>query len=390
MTLMTTLGASFALATGCTGELGRADDPCAGEACGACNSDADCPAGAHCAGGQCRVECTTAGDCGDGMSCDADGSCQLDFAPGTEEPSSSSQGEGESCADVAITFEPVVPNVVLLIDQSGSMTSSYPGGSRWDVLYGALMDPVQGVVKNLEDQVRFGLALFTSFDGDAGGTCPVISEVTLSLGNHAAIDGMYAAQSPEDETPTGESLAVVADQLAALQDDGPKIIILATDGEPDTCAQPNPQNGQGVAIAAAAQAYQKGVETFVLAVGDDVGQSHLQDMANAGAGMVVGGPQNAPFYMPQNEADLVDAFHAIIDGKRSCVLTLNGEVDPDQAGQGKVYLDGELLTYEDADGWTLNSATEVELLGEACDTIKTGEHEVSGSFPCEAVVSAPK
>ena len=33
---------------------------------------------------------------------------------------------------------------------------------------------------------------------------------------------------------------------------GDKVIVLATDGEPDTCAEPNPQNGQGVAVAAAA------------------------------------------------------------------------------------------------------------------------------------------
>ena len=32
--------------------------------------------------------------------------------------------------------------------------------------------------------------------------------------------------------------------------DGINRVILATDGEPDTCAEPNPQNGQPEAIAA--------------------------------------------------------------------------------------------------------------------------------------------
>jgi von Willebrand factor type A domain len=394
--LFLTAGLVAALANGCTGTLGGTlgdggADPCANGACGACDGDGDCPTGAHCAGGQCSVECLGDSDCGSGMSCTADGRCALDFVPGTGGAGGSTGvGAGESCADVQITFEPVEPNVVLLIDQSGSMTASYPGGNRWDVLYDALMDPTDGVVKTLEDDVRFGLALYTSFNGNDGGTCPVLTEVNIGLGNHAAIEAVYGNHNPEDETPTGESLSQVAAQLSALDDDGPKIIILATDGEPDTCAQPNPQNGQAESVAAAQQAYVVGVETFVLAVGNDVSEGHLQDMANAGVGLAVDGGQSAPFYKPQDKQGLVDAFTTIIDGQRSCVLTLDGEVDPDEAGQGKVYLDGELLGYDDPNGWKLNSPNEIELVGDACDTIKTGEHTVTGSFPCDALITLPK
>lgn len=381
----------FVLAAGCSGQLGGSADPCADGACGTCAADGDCPSGAHCAGGQCAVECVGDSECDTGMSCDADGRCQLDFVPGTGGGggTGSGTGTGDTCADVQIEFEPVVPNVVLLIDQSGSMTASYPGGNRWNVLYDALMDPSDGVVQALDGSVRFGLALYTSFDGNSGGTCPVLTEVTLSLDNFENIAGVYGNESPEDETPTGESLSQVADQLAALEDGGPKIVIVATDGEPDTCAEPNPQNGQAVAVAAAEQAYAQGIETFILAVGNDVSEGHLQDMANAGVGLAVNGSQDAPFYKPQNKSELVDTFNQIIDGKRSCVLALNGEVDPALAGEGKVYLDGELLDYEDPNGWTLNGPSEIELLGDACDTIKTGEHEVTGSFPCDAVVVTP-
>jgi len=392
LSILLSIAAGAAFASGCTGELGGSADPCADGACGSCTADADCPSGAHCAGGQCGTECVTDGDCGTGMACDADGRCQLDFVPGTggSGGSGGGTGAGEACADVEIAFEPVVPNVVLLIDQSGSMTSSYPGGSRWNVLYDALMNPSDGVVKSLENSVQFGLALYTSYDGNAGGTCPALTEVTLGLSNFAAIQAVYGSQSPQDETPTGESLSQVASELAALPDDGPKIVILATDGEPDTCAQPNPQNGQAMAVAAAQQAYGMGVETFILAVGNDVSEGHLQDMANAGVGLAVDGAQDAPFYKPQNKAGLVDAFNSIIDGKRSCILELNGEVDPDHAGEGKVYLDGQLLGYETPDGWTLNGPKELELLGAACDTIKTGDHTVTGTFPCDVVITPPK
>ena len=59
--------------------------------------------------------------------------------------------------------------------------------------------------------------------------------VSIALDNHAAIDAVYGNNNPQDETPTGESIDAVAGQLAAFEENGPKIIILATDGEPDTC-----------------------------------------------------------------------------------------------------------------------------------------------------------
>jgi hypothetical protein len=358
-------------------------------ALGACSSDPDIipPGGSGGAAAHSPAECQQDSDCGAGMACGDDGAC---FPVLHGDGGAGGSGSGGGCADVEVSFAPVVPTVVLLIDQSGSMTASYPGGNRWDVLYDALMDEQTGVVKALEGDVRFGLALYTSHDGSAGGTCPALTEVEIALDNHAAIDAIYGAASPEDETPTGESLAQVTEALEAFDEPGPKIVILATDGEPDTCAQPNPQNGQAVAIAAAEDAYARGIQTYILAVGNEVGADHLQDMANAGAGLPVGGDDDAAFYQPQTQAELVDAFSGIIDGQRSCVLTLDGEVDPDRADEGEVYLDGDLIGYNDPDGWRLNGPSEIELLGASCDAIKTGAHEVTGNFPCGAVVDVPK
>ncbi len=288
------------------------------------------------------------------------------------------------CADVQVQVEPIIPTLVLLVDQSGSMDSDFAGQPRWDAIYETLMDPVDGVVVSLQSQVRFGLTLYTSVDGFAGGECPMLSTVDPALDNHDAIDAVFGPANPVDETPTGESLAAVAEALAAFQADGPKGIVLATDGEPDTCAQPNPQEGQGVSLDAAAQAFDLGITTFIISVGDEVGADHLQEMANVGVGKDPNDPMPAPYYQALDAQQLVDAFEEIIGSFVSCELLIDGEVDLAQACDGTVWLDGVEL--ECGSDYELPDASTLLLLGEACATLQDGgQHTVDATWPCGAV-----
>jgi hypothetical protein len=239
------------------------------------------------------------------------------------------------------------------------------------------------VVIKLQHDVRFGLALYTSLKGNQGGVCPTLEQVSPAIDNYQAIKGVYDPATPLDDTPTGESLAVVAGDMVPLPEPGRKIIVLATDGNPDTCADPQNQT------QAAKDAYAQGVETFIISVANGVALDHLRDMANAGAGLPVGGNQQAPYYEAGDSKALVDAFNTIINGARSCVLKLTGWVDPADAALGKVVLDGTTLGYGDANGWKMNSSTEIELVGTACDIIQQGDHEVEITFPC-GVVQPPK
>jgi hypothetical protein len=297
----------------------------------------------------------------------------------------------DGCIKVDVTFEKQTPTVVLLIDQSGSMSDNFGGQSRWAVVHDALMNPTTGIVKNLETEVRFGLALYTSDGGSAGGKqCPMLTEVAMKLGNYAAIKAVYDPAGPQGDTPTGESIDKVVTTLAPYAEPGPKVIVLATDGEPDTCAEPNPQNGQPEAIKAAQDAFKKDIKTYVISVGAQVSLGHLQDMANAGQGLAVGGSQNATYYQALDQNALKKAFEEIIYGVRPCTFTLNGSVDPAEAGQGSVLLDGKPLTFGDANGWKLNPPDEVELTGTACQAIKTGDHSVNIDFPCGVFVPTPQ
>ena len=289
-----------------------------------------------------------------------------------------------ACGEVTVNLEPETPTLVLLVDQSGSMEGDFGGVERWAAVYDTLMDPNDGVLANLEGTIRFGLTLYSSMDGNAGGECPLLTTVDPALNNYAAIDTAYAPERPIDETPTGESLEAAAMALAAFNEPGPKGIVLATDGAPDTCAEPNPQNGQAQALAAAQLAFGMDIRTFIISVGADVDAPHQQEMANVGIGRAPDDPNAAPVYEALSPAELVAAFRDIVGEFISCELTIDGEVDLDQACEGTVTLDGDVL--ECGVDWEVTDPSTLLILGQACETLKDGQqHTVSARWPCGAV-----
>lgn len=342
-------------------------------------------------------------------------------------------GTGGGCNDLEVTFEKVVPTVVLLVDRSKSMFNTNSESVRemlWDPLYNALMDPSAGVVKSLENEVRFGFTAFNSVDGDS--TCPVLATVAPKLANHADIDMAYTAAGmiPDNyykwDTPTGEAINQVVSELLADPDPGRKYVLLVTDGNPDTCTQRDPQCGEDVSIDAVQKAYAAGIATFAVGIGDILtsadggcwgrcGVEHLQDLANAGAGQAVlrntdqdfintctqkdnmGAPiyvaqyvddpalaGTAPYYTASDPAALQTTLTELIAQVRSCSFEMNALVDLDRADLGTVTIDGTPIPYQDPNGWQMQNEYTVELVGEACQQIQSDD--TGGlfiSFPCE-------
>ncbi|MEM9461678.1 MAG: vWA domain-containing protein [Myxococcota bacterium] len=296
-------------------------------------------------------------------------------------------GIGTACADVTATIEPVIPTIVLLVDRSGSMNDDFGGISRWQAVADALFDPAGGVVAQLESTIRFGMALYTSDNGMFGGACPMLDEVAPSLDNLAAMDAAFTQPLAEGDTPTGEALAAVATSLAA-EPDTARAIVLATDGEPDTCAVPDPQNGQPESVTAVVDAYAEGIKTFVISVGGEVSAGHLQELANVGVGKAANDPDPAPYFEALDTAQLIAAFDQIVGGFVSCEFAIDGIVDLEAACQGTVLLDGVELECES--DWHVPEESTLELLGAACDTLQDGgEHDVLASFPCMVISPIP-
>lgn len=355
------------------------------EGCGgACTNDDECGSGKYCnLGGTCSA------DCADGHGCPLGSMCEAARGRCVEDPTaldSGTLGDGStSCPNVTVTFDKRVPTVALVVDQSGSMDEKFGGGTRWTVARDALINNSNGVVKILEKEVRFGLALYTSKSGSSGGACPLLAEVDIALSNYTAIRDKLMSTSPLGDTPTGESIDAVVKKLENPAIPGPKYIVLATDGEPDTCAVPNPQNGQPEAINAAKNAFAKGIQLFFISVGTDVSASHVQQMANAGQGLDPMGSKKAKYYVASDAASMKAAFDAIIYGVRSCTFKLNAKVlDPTK---GEVTVDGAKVAYGGADGWSLSSdGTEITLNGATCEKVKSGDRSISAQFACGAAV----
>jgi hypothetical protein len=348
--------------------------------CGvACTGDGDCAAGFHCTPeGACTADCTADGaGCGDGYACDDRGNCVTD--PGGDDP---------GCPSVAVGLEPIIPTVLILLDQSGSMDEDFNGPTRWEAVTEALVDPDDGIIARLAKQVIFGATLYSSENGNAGGTCPNLESVPLAIDNYDAIAQLINGNEPFEDTPTAESIDAVVPAFPAPDPErpAPRILLLATDGNPDNCADPDAHDraSQIMSETAVQNAYANQIETIVLSVGEDTAQDHLQNLADAGKGKPIGAGSET-FYVATDPDELVAAFEQIIGGVRSCQLTLDGAVRDSDAEDGVVELNGTPLEY--GTDWTLVDPSTMELLGDACDTfLDDPEVVLTAEFPCGAIV----
>lgn len=348
------------------------------------------------------------------------------------------------CNELGAQFEKIVPSVVVLVDRSKSMFEANGDTSvraqLWDPLEDALTNSSDGVIPQLQSEVRFGFVAYNRDADPAAAQCPNLQNVPIALDNGAAIGGAYAAAGvvPTSyykwDTPTAESVQAVTAELGAFAEPGPKYILLVTDGNPDRCGEPDPQCGQDDAIAAVQAAYAAGITTFVVGIGEVLaatndpnvtgcwgrcGPLHLQDLANAGVGQPVlrntdpqylsncfnnrrdaNGRQvygasyvdeaalagSAPFFAPNGRAALRDAIASILSGVRSCTFTLKQEVRAGKESTGTVLLDGAPLVYGDPDGWVLGDGKDVQLQGAACTKLQRDVENVEIFFPCESYI----
>lgn len=316
------------------------------------------------------------------------------------------------CASTSIVANRVLPTVMLVVDGSTSMDSPYgdpppdagmPNGggmpaagqaTRWTAIRDALVKPDVGVVPSLQGLVRFGLALFGTQP-----TCPLpLGVIPPDLNNYTKINaGLPNGTPPGFFTPTGPALEQVVPMLedptlAVDRVIGPQIIVLATDGDPNSCGSTDifagpPVTDYAPSIAAAMKIAQKHVKMYVISVGMDAAAQHLQEMANIGAGLAQNANPGATVYYPEDPAALAETLKTLIGAELSCDLALEGKgVKMGLECMGTVMLNGQALECNGDNGWQLVDETHIRLKGTACDTFKDAvDAKLSANFPCQVI-----
>jgi hypothetical protein len=305
--------------------------------------------------------CTVDGDCPAGQQCDAEkGKCDI----------------GGDCGQVAFQMEHISPNILILLDRSGSMDDDADGDTRWNVA----RDAIDRVTTEWGDKIRFGLATYSSclpggcsagsivtpIGPDQGGAIRDFLATTADEGSKdgKAVNGdgkiKYLCDSDDPETSTGKSLAALVGEKSLLESGRSNAVILLTDGaETKECKD----DCDGPCGAKRLLDQSPSVKTYVIGLG--VNADDVDAIAEAG-----GTSASIP---AKNLGDLSKAFDQIAVSVATCDYTLSGT--PPNLEELYVFFDNEPTPVErdDADGWSFDPATRhFALNGKSCESVKTG------------------
>jgi hypothetical protein len=318
-----------------------------------------------------------------------------------------STDDSAGCPEGRANTSRITPRVILVLDGSCSMSTNYPANGqqsasscvdnptgRWAALRKALVDPQRGVVAKLQKVVQFGVAVFGTQP-----TCPIPGDpVKPALNTLAMIEAKMPMVQPGMYTPTGPALDWVYDNLidpvSPDGNSGPQIVILATDGEPNSCGGSNGGGGGGrngmqqqvttnyqPSIDAVKKGAMKGAVTYVISLADSAGafHDHLQELANLGNPAANG---KAKLYEPTSPEQLESDLQALVGGAVGCDIALNGVIPAGSECSGEVTLNGAALGCNKPDGFKLLDDRHIRLQGSACKTLTDKMGQVEAHFPC--------
>jgi hypothetical protein len=310
-----------------------------------------------------------------GGTCDGDGNCPV----------------GDTCIDgfcgcegTAFAAMPVVPNMMIVFDKSGSMEEDLDGDcplfdngtnncdrpphasnsdpnpafdapDKWSVA----TDAISTVLSSHGNKVRFGLVTFSSDNSCGAGNV----RVDVGPNTEADINMTLNNTSPRGSTPLGDTLQglVGLNQLQNTQH--PNYVLLVTDGM-ETC--------DGNPVAAARNLFQQAekVKTYVVGFGGGVDASELNNIATEGH---TDRPGPTKYYQADNATELGDALDAILGSVLSCEYQLDQV--PEDLSQLYIYADGNPVDRDqtDMEGWDYDPATgTLTFYGQICQDLKDG------------------
>jgi hypothetical protein len=297
---------------------------------------------------------------------------------GTGGGDATGSGEIMGCgkATFPITTSKTAPNVMLVVDESGSMTETVPGttSTKWD----SLKDSLKALLAQYVGEVNWGLSVFPK-PGAADQCTPGAVDVPVGPNNTQKVLAVLQPltdQTIGGSTPTDQTIQAVMAGGGLNDTTRNNYILLMTDGLPN-CGS----DGTGVEkTIASAYAATPSVSTFVVGIGADTQSSPqtLDSWATAGHSARKTSPL---YYQANNVNDLNMAFGEIVAGIASCTYKLTDK--PDDPSLLTVYIDGHLVPIDATNGVTYDPGSQsIVLHGMSCDTVKAGAAKVDVIYGC--------
>ena len=197
------------------------------------------------------------------------------------------------------------PEMLLVLDRSGSMTGQTGGKSKWSHATSA----VNNLSSKYASQIGFALMVFPGV-GDCGAGSV---NVAMGLKNQVAISNHLAATFPTGKTPLGDTLKEAYTYLTKLPGSNvSRAVLLITDGS-ETCG--------GEALDQVKALSAKGMKTYVVGFGSGVSAMELSNLALQGGTAL---PGTTKYYKADSAAALNSALQNIGDQFTCCG---NGQLD---------------------------------------------------------------
>ena len=329
-----------------------------------CTSAEMCPSGQVCdpSTNRCAddLACSMHSDCGVAAHCSTSGACEQSSTGDACELAQSCIATEDcvgghcGCGGDQFLAEAVPPNLLIVLDKSGSMGNSGGGMTKWQIA----KDAINNLLTTYDGAIQFGLSLYPS--DSSCGTGNVNVNVAPSMGT--MITTTLNATSPSGSTPTGPTMNALVGYAGLADTTRENYVLLITDGS-ENCGSPTSPT-----VAATLLGETPSVKTFVIGFGSGVNATALNDTAVAGDTALPNGPPY--YYQADNAAQLQMALDAIGGAVLSCTYALD-QVPED--ADFFIYFDNALVGEDAANGWTYDPVTNtVTFFGTSCDSLRTG------------------
>ncbi len=335
------------------------------------------------------------------------------------------------CGGQTVVGDPVVTNLLVVIDRSGSMKQTPTGfvDSKWETMVGSLKTALDGI----QGEMNVGLLFFpdAAVTSVSGCGMPDGDDVLISVDEGTVTVPLISseldkpANEPDGNTPTASALALAHryfTQGPGSTLTGSSYVLLALDGgpncnpditctaaacttnidrsvldptasacpiDPASCCDTTPEAclDDDATTAQVTALANEGIPTFVVGIpGSDLYVDVLDALAVAGG---VPASTTSPMYFEAN--DPAALTQTLVDITRELVKTCSFQLaeTPPDPNKVNVYIDGEVLPQDGPDGWHYDNSTDpptIVITGATCDELETmGAESVSFEFGCPTI-----